>query len=514
MRAVKSAGLWGLTICLLAAPAVAADRDTRLPDAVQRRDADVVRSLLKQSVDANARQADGATALAWAAHWDDLNLAETLIKAGADVKAADDLGVTPLALACANGSSAMARVLLAAGAEPNRARKSGETPLMTAAFTGNLELVQTLLSHHADVNAADTDARQTALMWATSEKHVAIVKALVAAGADVHARTRGDFSPLLFAARQGDAESAAVLLDAGADPNDRARDGSSALVIAVASGREDMALLLLDRGADPNAAGGGFSALHAAVPKDLRRVIKVLLAYGADPNVRLKTASPALFGPGRGAGSEVQPATSTGTPARGMAGAGSLSGVTPFWLAAKTVNVEVMKLLREGGADPALANDASTTPLMVAAGLTQIQGPRVRRGDVSQFYSNWNPVDSLDSVKYLLDLGADVNAKNTSGQSALHGAAYMGGNSVVEYLLDRGATINAQDGQGQTAFRIAEGHLNVAAQGVTDWPETAALLRRRGADTSLGVDGRTMLRQYVTLKEPPAPGSAAESTPR
>ena len=231
--------------------------------------------------------------------------------------AADDLGVTPLALACANGSAGMARLLLTAGAEPNRARKSGETPLMTAAFTGNLELVQTLLSHHADVNAFATDARQTALMWATSEKHLTIVKALVAAGADVRARTSGGFSPLLFAARQGDAESGAVLLDAGADPNDRARDGSTALVIAVASGREDMAVLLLERGADPNATGGGYSALHAAVPKDMRRAIKALLAHGADPNIRLKTASPSLFGPGRGAGSEVQPTAGGGRAIQG-----------------------------------------------------------------------------------------------------------------------------------------------------------------------------------------------------
>jgi ankyrin repeat protein len=512
MRAVIGAALLGVTVCVLTVQAVAADRDTRLPDAVQRRDAGVVRSLLEQSVDPNVRQADGATALGWAAHWDDLRTAASLIDAGADVRAADDLGVTPLALACTNGSVAMARLLLTAGADPNQGRKTGETPLMTAAFTGSIELVRTLISHHADINASSLGTAQTALMWATSEKHTDIVKALVAAGADVRARSSGGFTPLLFAARQGDAASAAVLLDAGANANDRARDGSSALVVAAASGREEVALLLLDRGADPNAAGGGYSALHAAVPKDMRRVIAALLAHGADPDARLKIASPALFGPGKGAGSEVQaPAV---VPAPVIGAAGSFAGATPFWLAAKTVNPAVMRILHEGGADPTLTNDSLTTALMVAAGVTQIQGPRVKRGDVSQFYSNWNVADSLEAVKYLIDLGADVNARNAAGQTALHGAAYMGGNPVVEHLIERGARINVQDAQGQTPFRIAEGHLNVAAQGVTEWPETAALLRRHGADTSLGVDGRTMLRQYVTLSGSPGSSAPAESRPR
>ncbi|PYR51394.1 MAG: hypothetical protein DMF89_05620, partial [Acidobacteria bacterium] len=79
---------------------------------------------------------------------------------------------------------------------------------------------------------------------------------------------------------------------------------------------------------------------------------------------------------------------------------------------------------------------------------------------------------------------------------ALHGAAYMGGTPIVQFLLDHGASLNPQDAQGQTPYRIAEGHLNVASQGVTSWPKTAALLKESGADTTLGVDGRTMLRQY------------------
>jgi ankyrin repeat protein len=491
----------------------AAPVDTRVADAAERRDAAAVRMLLKTRADVNGRQPDGATALAWAAHWDDVELAAVLLAAGADVNAADDHGVTPLALACANGSATMASRLLEAGANPNAARSTGETPLMTAARTGSADVVRSLIAKGAALDANNTTSQQTALMWAAAESHPDVVRAFVAAGASVAAKSAGGFTALLFAARQGDVESARILLDAGADANTASPDGNSALTIATASGREAVALLLVERGADPNAAGAGFTALHAAVPKDMRRAVAALLAHGADPNVRLRSAPASLFGPARGAGSEViteveatKPRAAgggSGRPGaeRALGGAGSFAGATPFWLAAKNVNVEIMRMLAEGGADPTLANVDGTTPLMVAAGVTQVQGPRAKRGDVSQFYSNWGEADSLQAIDYLLGLGADVNAANQAGQTPLHGAAYMGGTALVQRLVERGARINAQDAQGQTPYRIAEGHLNVAAQGVTEWPKTAALLKTLGADPALGVDGRTMLRRYVNTTD-------------
>ncbi|MGE3511548.1 MAG: ankyrin repeat domain-containing protein [Vicinamibacterales bacterium] len=486
----------GLLCLALTAGDAAAASDSRLADALQRQETSAVAALLAKGADPNGRQADGTTALSWAAHWDDLATADRLLKAGAQANVANDLGVTPLALACQNGSIAMATRLIEAGADTNAAKKTGETPVMTAAFTGNAALVALLLKHGADPNRVANDTKQTALMWAISERHSDVVNALVAAGADVKARTDAGFSPLLFAARSGDVASARLLLDSGADPNDRARDGSSVLVVAVASGREDVAELLLERGADPNAAGSGYTALHVAVPKDLRRAVKALLAKGADPNARVKSAPATLFGPGRGAGSEVPPLP--GEPAVPPSQAASFAGATPFWLAAKHVNVEVMEILRAAGADISLTNDTRTTPLMVAAGITQVQGPRAKRGDVSQFYSNWGEADALETIRYLLRHGASIETRNASGQTALHGAAYMGSKAVAALLLDKGAAIDAQDSQGQTPYRLAEGHLNVASQGVTEWPETAALFKARGANTSLGVDGRTMLRQYVS----------------
>ena len=491
--------------CLAAATTLgAAADDLRLVDAVERQDWAAARRFIDQRVDVNARQADGTTAVAWASHWEHLETVDLLIRTGADVNLANDLGVTPLALAVKNGSVPLVEKLLAANADPTLATSTGETPLMIAAHIGSDTIVRALIARGAPPDAAATTTRQTPLMFAIAQGHANVVKALLEGGADPRARSTGGFTPLLFAARHGETASASLLLDAGVDVNEPAKDGSTPLVLAAASGREDVAILLLERDADPNAAGSGYTALHTAVPKDLQRLAAALLKKGADPNARLVNAPANLFGPGQGAGSEVRPAAADAAPAQTdqntqnrAARAGSLAGATPFWLAARNVNVAMLRILLEHGADPTLASTGGVTPLMVAAGLTQVQGPRAQRGEVSAFSTNWGPDDSAAAVEFLLAHGADVNATNPSGHTALHGAAYMGADAVVRLLVRHGANVNAQDAQGQTPYRLAEGHLNVAGQGVTEWPRTAAILREVGADTTLGVDGRTMLRQYV-----------------
>ena len=476
--------------------------DRRLVDAVRQRDAAAIDALFRAGVDVNVPQADDATALAWAAHWDDIGTARRLLEAGAAVDAANDYGVTPLALACLNRSPRMVALLLKAGADPNAAQNKGETVLMTAARTGHPGVVRRLLAAGAAPNTSAGAARQTALMWAAAGGHTAVVGALLDAGADLDARTADGFTALLFAARHGSVDAALLLLGRGADVNELTGDGHSALAIAAASGRAEVALTLLERGAHPDLSDAGYTPLHLAVPKNLLRVARALLEQGADPNARLQSAPAQLFGPSRGAGSDVL--SEAGDTA---AAAGALTGrrrvgdsnvsATPFFLAAKHANTPMMQLLVAGGADPETTIDDGTTPLMVAAGLTQVQGPRARRGEVSQFTTNWNNPDGLKAVTYLVGLGADPNTVNAAGQTALHGAAYMGADDVVELLVSRGTPLDAQDARGQTPFRIAEAHLNVASQGISQWPETADLLRQLGADTALGIDGRVMLRDIV-----------------
>lgn len=495
-------GRW--MIFILSATTLAAAGDLRLVEAVKHRNQEDVRRLLKQHVDVNTPQPDGATALHWAAHWDDLETADLLIRAGAHVNAANDLGVTPLALACYSANASMVERLLAAGANPNAA-PTGEPVLMTAARTGSVQSVKALLLHGANVNAKDAVHGQTALMWAVAHKHSDIVETLIETGADIHARSnisrvlvsnanryggvttsaapdravtdieQGGSTALLFAARQGDLASARLLLAAGANANDTAPDGTSALVMAAHSGQGAVAAWLLDNGADPNAAGAGYTALHAAVLRADPDLLKALLTHAANPNARL----------------------TKGTPVRryskDFAFNENWQGATPFWLAARFGELELMRLLVARGADPRLAIQDGTTPLIATLAAGTDSGPsaadrRERRLDPAELTARAqdarspdggeNERTALEAVHLLVDLGADVNAANQAGDTALHSAATKGFNTVVRFLVEKGAKPDAKNKRGQTPLAAAVARLRV--DGVVD-TGTAELLRELGA---------------------------------
>ncbi len=465
-----------------------------LIEAAKTQDLDAVRSLLAEGVDVNARQADEATALHWAAHWEHQAMVDLLLRAGADVNAANDLATTPLIMASASGNGAIVEALLAAGADANTARASGETALMLAARTGSLLSVSALLAAGADVNATESTRGQSALMWAAANAHPDIVDALLDHGADVGARSstgsqvfnmggsrsagsassgialeevpQGGSTPLLFAARSGDLESARLLIAAGADVNDTAADGNTALIIAAHSGSGSVAALLLEQGADPNAAPLGYAALHAAVLRgtlqDRRRasedpgagvpLVRALLEHGANPDARL----------------------AKGTPVRRWSHDFALMerwvGATPYWLAAKFLETEMMRVLVAGGADPRRASRDGTTPLMAAAGLGYSRGGGSAFIKDRRDFSSYNPVESaaqgsqipadeerlaLVAVTTALELGADVRAVDQAGNTALHAAASHGMDTLVRALVAQGADVRATNARGQTPAALA-----------------------------------------------------------
>jgi ankyrin repeat protein len=455
--------LWAIPVlAVIGAPAAGADLS--LIDAVKKSDSAGVRTLLDRHGDPNAAEPDGTTALHWAVTRDDLEMADRLIQAGARVKAANRYGVTPLTIACINGNRAMVAMLLNAGADPKTALPEGETALMTAARTGNAEVVKLLLDRGADVGAKEGWHGQSALMWAAAENHSAAVAVLIDAHADIHARSNGGFTPLLLAVRAGHEGMVHQLVAAGANVDDTVKDGTSALHLALINARYELAVWLLDHGANANANRPGWTPFHQlewtrrpnegrlipAVPTgrmETMDVARALVKHGANLNARQSKE-----------------------PSDGHRHMRNRLGATPFFLAAKAADVEMMKFLVDNGADPAVGTDEHTTPLMAAAGV-----------GIWQLGENPGTNDeAVEAVKLCLDLGGDVNAVDDQGDTAMHGAVHRGGaNQVVQFLFDHGAKLDVRNKQGWTPLIIAEGvhYPNTFNR----FPETAALLRRLGA---------------------------------
>ena len=479
-------------------------------EAARTADWAAVGALVEQGADVTAPQGDGTTALHWAGYWDEGDMAALLLDAGADANAMTDLGVTPLWTACENGSAQMTRILLEVGADPNAALLSGETLLMTATHSGSAAVIEQLLAAGADVNTAEQGRGQTALMWAVAQRHPDVVEALLAHQPDVHARSdvrtevvktspepwnpdyiidllQGGYTPLLFAARVGDLDSARLLVAAGADVNDTAPYGTSATVVAAHSGHGELAAFLLEQGADPNAAGAGYTALHAAILHKDDHLVAALLVRGADPNVPVARSTPVRRD---SVDYYLHP---------------SYVGATPFWLAARFSAPAIMRLLAEHGADPLVAHrpvywdgqlaesddraevrEGDTTAVMAAAGLggraPLFAVDRLNRiaesAPVRSTRREPDPVEreavTLEAVRVAAELGVDVNTANAVGETALHAVAARGYDTVIAYLVEQGARLDLTNQDNQTPLDVAR------ARRADD--STIALLQRLGAN--------------------------------
>ncbi len=441
---------------MLSAAAYAAGTD--VADAVMNGEKTQVRSLLQKKADVNAAQPDGTTALDWAVHKDDLETVDLLIRAGADVKAANSEGATPLYLACETSNAAMIEKLLKAGADVNTTvLLHGETPLMVASRSGKMDAVKLLLDRGAQVNAKETLRETTAVMWAAEQNHADVIKLLVDHGADVTVQSKkaaakkeygvvykmkegsfaGGTTALVLAAREGAIQSVAALLAAKADPNQTSGDGSSALLVAIQNGHYDVAKFLVEHGADVNLANDkGWNPLYLAVKHrnietgtipvpnadQAMGFIKMILDRGGvNVNARLT------------ANTEIR----NGQRATWL----NEAGATPFLRAALCGDVEVMRLLLAHGADPKIDTEDHTTPLMAAAGVGFSDG----------FIHDRSVPETIEAMKLILDLGANVNAANDQGLTALHGAAHKAALEEIQLLVDHGADLQAKD-KGSKAF--------------------------------------------------------------
>ena len=453
----------GVLTLMLSSAAYAADAP--LVEAAKRGDAAAVRTLLRrQPASVNVAAADGMTALHYAVRANDAALVQSLLSAKADVKAATRYGITPLALAAQNGSAEVIELLAKAGADVNAQALDGQTPLMIAARTGSAPALKALVARGATVKVQEAWMGETPLSWAAAENHAQAVAALLELGADPNARSkvlsfpefrwvtsgmvstalpRGGWTPLMHAARQGAIDGARALADGGGDLNLKDPDGTTALVLAIINAHYDLAAMLLEKGADPNVAdSAGMAAVYALVDMNTlanmqgrpqpkleskitpQALLQLLIKKGGNPNARL--LRPTI---GRYHGS--------GDAALG-------EGSTPVIRAAKAVDLDMLKVLLENGADATLTKKDRTTALITVAG----GQPRIPDADGAR---------TIEAMQLLLAKGVDVDAFSTTGQTAMHAAAGRGVDPVVKFLAEKGATLNLPDKQGRTPLDVALG---------------------------------------------------------
>ena len=452
-------------------------------------------------------------------------IVQALIKAGGDVKTGTPNGTTPLMVAAASGDVEAVRALIEAGADVNA--KDGvraQTPIIYAAASNRAAVIELLAAKGADLKATSKISdlanlsREGAGFGGNPQAPgapgqgappAAAARRPPMPGIDRNYQlneliiAQGGLTPLLYAIRQGYQESTNALLKAGADINQpSAGDGTTPLLMAVINGHFDLAKTLLEKGANPNTASQqGVTPLYGVLnvewaPKALYPqprahmqqktgyldLMTQLIDKGADPNARLRMKvwySGYSFD---------------------LSGVDEI-GASVFWRAAYASDVAAMKLLVAAGADPNVptmkpagrarfgdmlevrevvdqsglpavpVGGPSITPLQAAAGAGYGEG----FGANSHRFA---PTGMLAAVKYLVEeLGADVNAADHEGKTALHHAASRGDNEMILYLVSKGANVKAVDREGRTTVDMANGPV----QRIQPFPETIALLEKLGA---------------------------------
>jgi ankyrin repeat protein len=323
------------------------------------------------------------------------------------------------------------RALLDAGAEVDRALPQGETPLMLASRTSVAAAVKLLIDRGANVNVVERWQGQTPLMYAATHDRAEVARALIAAGAELDAKTpladlpvrlpaarfnvefpAGGMTAVLLAARQGSARALRVLIEAGANVETATPEGFSPLVVALHNLHYDAAKLLVDAGASTK---GG--ALYAVV--NARNFVP-LLGPRSHPTGNVTELELLAAMLARGADVLDRPPLPLPDRDPGFGQIPTKPVDTALIRAARSADVDAMKLLVDAGADPKRPEpDGFTTLLAVTT------GPEIPPLVVVDKERPAEP-DALAAVEFLLARGVDANAADRMGVTALHTAAKRG----------------------------------------------------------------------------------------
>ena len=480
-----------------------------------------VAALLEAGADPDARTGTGAvTALHFAAAAGNAASLTALLEHGATVDARESQwGQTPLMFAAAGNRVEAIHALLEGGADTDisaeviditvreeedrvaRSRRNRRLAELKQASTPGSPDVRRApaaptASPRQEVPAQEVEADPPAVRELPQEVELRGTTEIDPLSyADLVGR-HGGLTALLLAAREGHRESSLALVRAGADINGlSAADGTSPMLIAAINGHFDLAVKFFQLGADPTLASeAGATPLYAVLnmhwaPKSRHpqttdymqqqvtymEVMKTLLDAGVDPNVRL-----------------VKPLWYT-TYNNDLLRV-TRAGATPFWRAAFALDIEAMRMLISYGADPTVPttkmpprrppsgdDPSGLTPVPVGGpGAWPIHAASgVGYGEGFAANSHRHVIDAwLPAMKYLVEEhGADVNAHDENGYTAVHHAAARGDNEMIRYLVEQGADVTGVSRRGQTTVDMANGPV----QRIQPFPETVALLESLGA---------------------------------
>lgn len=477
----------------------------------------VAKYLLEHGASVTVRDESEKLPLHWAAGNGHKAMVELLLSNGADVNARmqggpgwGGKGETPLYLAADKGFRTVCETLLARGADPNLGDSSGTPPIFSAVWRGDEAMLRLLLAKGAKVNPEPGKKGYTPLHNATTTN---IARILIEAGAAVDALNNDNQSPLHASAGAGNREVVEVLLAAGANPNLKDKDGKTPLHLAAANWRASVIAPLIAKGANPNERNtyGGVPLDEVIRFEDSRgrdssrapqlETLQAFLAGGADPNLASAGNGPHLFrAVYEGLEDQVEALLKAGANPnatydslrkgqtvliRALEGTKRPNSNAP---GQRPRSMSMLSLLLEHKADVNLADGNGDEPIFFAMD-----------GGSKDF------AEKVPFVETLLKRGANIEARNSAGETPLTVAVTYYGKEMVELLLKHKADPNAKAGNGRSPLHLAAMNWN---------PELLDILIAAGADANaLDAQGLSALDYVKTGISSPQPGRIPRQSP-